>query len=130
MIWLLASMIVFSGGRRPRIASAVTDLPEPDSPTSAIVAFLGMSKEMPFTASNVVCLSRRKETRRSRMRTSGSRAISAESMSVSCAALELRIERGAPRGGEEGECGNERGHRDRRRHQLPPLAEHQLVPAL
>ena len=50
---LAGSTIEFSGGSRPRMASAVTDLPLPDSPTSATVAFLGMSKEMPLTASNV-----------------------------------------------------------------------------
>ena len=71
-IWLLASTIEFSGGRRPRIASEVTDLPEPDSPTSATVAFCGMSNEMPRTASYVVLRSRRNETDRSRTRTSGS----------------------------------------------------------
>src|SRR5260221_9110665 len=174
-------MIVFSGGKGPRIASAVTDLPEPDSPTSAIVAFFGMSNEMPFTASNVWCLSRRNVTRRSRMRTSGSRAISAESISVppgrlkeltrplwgqraqrawgsfhvspagppqgtdcapsggserserggrssvACPALEFRVEGVAQRIGEEAEGRHERGHRDGRGDQLPPLAEDQVV---
>ena len=57
-IWLAGSTIEFSGGSRPRIASEVTDLPLPDSPTSATVEFLGMSKEMPLTASNVVVAGR------------------------------------------------------------------------
>ena len=48
-------MIEFSGGSSPSIASDVTDLPLPDSPTSATVLLRGMSNEMPFTASNVVC---------------------------------------------------------------------------
>ena len=65
-------MIEFSGGSRPRIASEVTDLPLPDSPTSATVRFFGMSNEMPFTASNVWSRSIWNETRRSRTRTSGS----------------------------------------------------------
>jgi hypothetical protein len=46
-------------------------LPDPDSPTSAIVLFCGMSKEMPFTAANVLSRSRRKEMRRLRMLTNG-----------------------------------------------------------
>ena len=73
MTWLFGSTIEFSCGSRPRIASDVTDLPEPDSPTSATVALRGMSNEMPFTASNCVWRSRRKAIRRSRTRTSGSR---------------------------------------------------------
>ena len=73
MIWLFGSTIEFSGGKRPRIASDVTDLPEPDSPTSATVVLRGMSNEMPFTASNAVWRSMRNDTLRSRMRTRGSR---------------------------------------------------------
>ena len=52
---LAGSTIEFSGGSRPSIASDVTDLPLPDSPTSATVLLRGMSNEMPLTASNVVC---------------------------------------------------------------------------
>jgi hypothetical protein len=39
------------GRKEPRIASEVTDLPLPDSPTSATVEFFGMSNEIPLTAS-------------------------------------------------------------------------------
>src|SRR6266567_15703 len=66
MISLPCATVAFSFGRRPSIDSDVTDLPLPDSPTSATVAFLGMSKLMPFTASKLVFLSRRKLTRRLR----------------------------------------------------------------
>ncbi len=57
-------MIALSGSS-PRIDIAETDLPLPDSPTRATMRCVGTSKEMPFTASKVVCLSIRKETRRS-----------------------------------------------------------------
>src|SRR5438874_7125365 len=108
MISLCRSTIEFSGGSKPRIASAVTDFPEPDSPTSAIVLSLAMSNEMPFTASNVVCLSRRNDTRRLRTLMSGSIVIfSAESAQP---AFELRVERVAQRVGEECE------RRDKDRH--------------
>src|SRR5713101_3947661 len=66
-IWLLGGTIEFSLGSRPRIARAVTDLPLPDSPTSATVLFTGMSKLMPLTAWEMVVLSRRKSTFRSRI---------------------------------------------------------------
>src|SRR2546425_4964222 len=45
-IWLPGGTVEFSLGSRPRIASAVTDLPLPDSPTSATVLLTGMSKLM------------------------------------------------------------------------------------
>ena len=69
-------MIEFSGGSRPSSASDVTLLPDPDSPTSATVELRGTSKEIPFTASNDVSLSRRKLTRRSRTWTSGGSLLS------------------------------------------------------
>src|SRR5436190_5168051 len=140
------SMIEFSGGSSPSIASDVTDLPEPDSPTSATVLSRGMSNEMPLTASNVVCRSRRNEMRRLRTLTSGSpvdfgllmrasigccvaRGIASDARQRSCAepSLELRIERIAQCVGEQRERGDERRHRDRRGDELPPLAENQLV---
>ena len=49
-IWLPGGTVEFSLGSRPRIARAVTDLPLPDSPTSATVLFTGMSRLMPLTA--------------------------------------------------------------------------------
>ena len=58
--------LAFSLGSRPSIDSEVTDLPLPDSPTSATVAFFGMSKLIPLTASKVVSLSSRKLIRRLR----------------------------------------------------------------
>src|SRR6476620_4092641 len=143
---LAGSMIEFSGGSSPSIASDVTDLPDPDSPTSATVLSRGMSNEMPFTASNVVCRSRRNEMRRLRTLTSGSpvnfgllmlpsidvdvaRGISSNARRRSCSepSLELRVERVAQRVGEQRERGDERGHRDRRGDELPPFAEDQLV---
>src|SRR5467141_1548476 len=66
-IWLPGGTVAFSLGSRPRIARAVTDLPLPDSPTSATVLFAGMSKLMPLTAWEIVVLSRRKSTFRSRI---------------------------------------------------------------
>ncbi len=57
--------IAFSGSRRT-IDIADTLLPEPDSPTSATVAFSGRSKLTPRTASAMRCLPSRKDTRRSR----------------------------------------------------------------
>ena len=136
MIWLLRSTIEFSGGSSPRIASDVTLLPDPDSPTSATVLLRGTSNEMPFTASNVDRLSRRKRIDRSRTLTSGALGSSASAvaafvlyiaMSVPRLALEFRIERVAQRVGEEAERGDQRGHRHGRRDELPPLAEDQLV---
>jgi hypothetical protein len=50
------SMMVLSGGSRPITASELTDLPLPDSPTSATVLLRGTLNEMPLTASNVVFL--------------------------------------------------------------------------
>src|SRR5689334_5387385 len=115
MISLPGRTSAFSLGRRPRIESEVTDLPLPDSPTSATVALRGISKETPFTASKVVCLSSRKFTRRLR-------TLSSVSMS-----LQLRIERVAQRVGEEAEGGDQHGHERARRGELPPFAEDQLV---
>jgi hypothetical protein len=63
-------MSEFSFGRRPSIDKDVTDFPLPDSPTSATVAFLGMSKLIPRTASKIVSLSSRKLTRRLRTESS------------------------------------------------------------
>src|SRR6185437_854492 len=128
-----ASMIEFSGGRRPSIASDVTDLPEPDSPTSATVLSRGMSNEMPLTASKVVLRSRRNETRRLRTLISGSLIdgpavlMNAPCSSNAYASLEFRIERIAQRVGEEREGGHQHGHRRSGSDQLPPLAENQLV---
>ena len=68
-------MIEFSGGRRPMIESAVTLLPEPDSPTSATVLSSGMSKETPRTASKTSSPPSRKLTRRSRTAMIGSPAV-------------------------------------------------------
>ena len=63
---LAGSTRLFSGASKPMTASELTDLPLPDSPTSATVALRGTSNEMPLTASKLVFLSSRKETRRSR----------------------------------------------------------------
>ncbi len=60
--------IAFSGSSRT-IDIADTLLPEPDSPTSATVAFSGMSKLIPRTASAMRCLPRRNDTLRSRTET-------------------------------------------------------------
>src|ERR1043165_6822676 len=98
MISLPGRTIEFSLGSRPRMEREVTDLPLPDSPTRARVALRGMSNVMPFTASNVVCLSSRKLTRRLRMETSGSMS------------LQLRIERIAQRVGEKAERRHEHRH--------------------
>src|SRR6476660_487852 len=144
---LAGSMIEFSGGSSPSIASDVTDLPDPDSPTSATVLSRGMSNEMPFTASNVVWRSRRNEIRRLRTLTSGSPVnfvlLMRPSIDVDCSrtsagsnawmrscsepSLELRVERVAQRVGEQRERSDERGHRARRGDELPPFAEDQLV---
>src|SRR5579864_7103473 len=126
-------MIEFSGGRRPSIASDVTDLPDPDSPTSATVLSRGMSNEMPLTASNVELRSRRNDTRRLRTLISGSLMddpavlMIAPCPSNSHASLEFRIERIAQRVGEERERGHQHRHRGAGGDQLPPLAEDQLV---
>src|SRR5450631_1679739 len=66
MISLPGRTSAFSLGSSPSIDSEVTDLPLPDSPTSATVEFCGISKLMPFTASKIVSLSSRKLTRRLR----------------------------------------------------------------
>src|SRR6188472_1138534 len=143
-ISLAGSTIEFSGGSRPSIASDVTDLPEPDSPTSATVLFRGMSNVMPLTASNVVFRSSRNDTRRLRTLTRGPPpsgvlidvagpapqrgALSfARSGSRAGAALELRIERVAQRVGEQRERRHQQRHRRAGGDQLPPLAEDQLV---
>src|SRR5690349_15845983 len=126
MISLFGSTIEFSGGSKPRIASDVTDLPDPDSPTSASVLSLGMSNEMPFTASNVVCLSRRNETRRLRTLTNGSISCSLL-RSAACAAFEFRIEGVAESVGEERECRHQYRHCRTGRGELPPFAEDQFV---
>src|SRR5436309_3231473 len=72
MISLPGSTLALSFGSKPSIDKDVTDFPLPDSPTNATVAFLGMSKLIPLTASKVVCSSRRKLTRRLRTERSGS----------------------------------------------------------
>ncbi len=59
-------MTVVVAGSKPITASELTDLPLPDSPTSATVLLSGTSNEMPFSASKVLCLSVRKAMRRSR----------------------------------------------------------------
>src|SRR5688572_31249901 len=121
-------MIEFSGGSRPRIASDETLLPDPDSPTSATVELRGMSNEMPRTASNVSLPPRRNATRRLRMLTSGSPGDWTNVViSMPLQALELRVECVAQRIGEQAERGDEERHRRRRRDELPPLAEDQLV---
>jgi len=66
------STSVVSGASRPITASELTDLPLPDSPTSATVLLSGTSNEMPSSASKVLRLSVRKAMRRSRTRSSGS----------------------------------------------------------
>src|SRR6476620_3761269 len=143
---LAGSMIEFSGGSSPSVASDVTDLPDPDSPTSATVLSRGMSNEIPLTASNVVWRSRRNEMRRLRTLTSGSPVnlvllmrpsfvgwsrISVRSIawarSCSEPSLELWIQCVAQRVGEQRERRDERRHRDRRGDELPPFAEDQLV---
>src|SRR5438552_1874338 len=121
MISLPASTVAFSFGSKPRIDREVTDFPLPDSPTSATVAFWGISKVMPLTASKVVCLSRRKLTRRLRTDSRGSLLI------VSGSLFKLGIERVAQRIGEQTEGGDQERHGRARRRQLPPLAEDQLV---
>ena len=49
-------------GNKPRMESAVTDLPLPDSPTSATVLCSGISKLTPFTAGTVPKFTRRSRT--------------------------------------------------------------------
>src|SRR4029079_7645442 len=144
MISLAGSTIEFSGGSRPSIASDVTDLPEPDSPTSATAVFRGMSNVMPLTASNVVCRSSRNDTRRLRTLTRGSplrvvlinvaahaprsgASSFARYGSRAGATLELRIERIAQRVREQRERRHQRRHRDRSGDELPPFAQDQLV---
>ncbi|UUZ50300.1 hypothetical protein LP420_10380 [Massilia sp. B-10] len=65
---MLASgaITVLSRGSSPMTASELTDLPLPDSPTSATVAWAGTSNETPLSASKVACLPTRNDTRRLR----------------------------------------------------------------
>src|SRR5262249_42771426 len=123
------STIEFSGGSSPRIARDVTDLPLPDSPTSATVRLRGISNETPLTASNMVPLSIWKATLRLRTRTSGSvfEACIASVILGPQPSLEPRIERVTQRVGEEAERGHECGHRGGGGDELPPFAEDQLV---
>src|SRR5664279_2557726 len=116
MISLPGSTVAFSFGNRPRIDNEVTDLPLPDSPTSATVLFCGMSKLIPFTASNVVCLSSRKLTRRLRTERMFSM------VTCSLRSLEFRIERIAQRIREQAEGGHQHRHEGAGCGQLPPFA--------
>src|SRR5215472_2726423 len=115
MISLPGRTVAFSLGRSPSIDSEVTDLPLPDSPTSATVAFLGMSKLMPLTASNIVSLSRRKLTRRLRTESRVSMAVvvipSKARNLLFRISFELRIERIAQRIGEQAEGRDQHCHR-------------------
>src|SRR6266542_4687072 len=97
--------LAFSLGRRPSIDSEVTDLPLPDSPTSATVAFFGMSKLIPLTASKVVSLSSRKLIRRLRTESSVSMA-----SRHPVALLQFRIQRVAQGIGKEAERGDQNRH--------------------
>src|SRR6476646_10919270 len=107
MISLPGSTVAFSFGSKPRIDSEVTDLPLPDSPTSATVELVGMSKLMPLTASNVVSLSRRKLTRRLWIESSGAVIVSFRSQVARAArrswSFQLRVQRVAQRIGEQAE---------------------------
>src|SRR5450755_2793070 len=115
MISLPGRTDAFSLGSRPRIESDVTDLPLPDSPTSATVELPGMSKLMPFTASKTVCLSRRKLTRRLRTERRGSMCVEIfrwdSSAGCRCASFQFRIERVAQRVGKQAERGDQQRHR-------------------
>jgi hypothetical protein len=63
-------VMLAEGGRIRRIACAVTDLPDPDSPTSARVRPRCTSRDRPCKASNGP-VSVRKATARSRIESSG-----------------------------------------------------------
>jgi hypothetical protein len=64
-------MTVVAGGSKPITASELTDLPLPDSPTSATVALRGTLKDTPLIASTVVLRSTRKAMRRLLISSSG-----------------------------------------------------------
>src|SRR5471030_2147465 len=113
------AMMLLSGGNKPITASALTDLPLPDSPTSATVALRGTLKDTPLTASTLVCLSMRKPTRNWRT----SNRIS----SLMAASFHFGIERVAQRVGEQRERRHQHRHGDRGGRQLPPFTEYQLV---
>src|SRR5690606_39539789 len=70
MIWLSSEIRALSAGSRPIVAREVTDLPLPDSPTSATVVLAGISKETPFTVSIYSLFSPLKLTRRFSTRSS------------------------------------------------------------
>src|SRR5476649_2964146 len=114
-----AAMTLFSRGSKPITASALTDLPLPDSPTSATVALRGTLKETPLTASTLLCLSMRKLTRNWRT----SNRIS----SLMAASFHFGIERIAQRVGEQRERRHQHRHGDRGGGQLLPFAEYQFV---
>src|SRR6476469_9555399 len=111
---LAASTMALAGSSRTMLI-ALTLLPLPDSPTRATVAWVGMSKEMPRTAS-WVWPPMRKATFRSRTSISG----------LMSSLPEFRVH-GVAQG-----VGQQRERRDEDRHegggggQLPPLAEHQF----
>ena len=118
--------IAFSGGSSPRIASEVTDLPLPDSPTSATVR---VARDVEADALHRLeaswCRSRRNDDPQVAHADQQVRCVLL--MLVPRASLELRIERVAQRVGEQAERGDEHRHRRARRGELPPLAEDQLV---
>src|SRR5438105_12734366 len=147
-ISLPGRMMAFSFGNRPRIDNAVTDLPLPDSPTSATVLCAGTSKLTPLTASNSVCLSRRKFTRRLRTLRRVSLMVSSSAWLVVPAkagtqcllgrwvpafagttrvSFQFRIERVAQRIRQHAERRHQYRHRRAGRRQLPPVAQYQFV---
>src|SRR5260221_7724206 len=81
-------MIADSFGKRRTIDIADTDLPLPDQPKRATVAFFGTSKEIPFTASNTCPPSSRNLT--PRLLTSRSLSI----FSPGCLCIGLGLELG------------------------------------
>src|SRR6478609_4291071 len=131
MISLPGSTVAFSFGSKPRIDSDVTDLPLPDSPTSATVEFVGMSKLMPLTASKVVSLSSRKLTRRLRIESSGAVIVFFRSQIARAAgrswSFQFRVQCVAQSVGEQAERGHQQRHEGPGRRELPPFSEDQLV---
>ena len=118
---LSGEMIACSRGSRRMIDIAETDLPLPDSPTSATVEFVGTSNDMPLTASKIVPPSSRKLTPRfltssmffhvsclGRYLIFGSSASRSESVSIENAVTSIAIEMPAAA-------------------KLPPFADHQFV---
>src|SRR6478672_11689423 len=131
MISLPGSTVAFSFGSKPRIESEVTDLPLPDSLTSATVELVGISKLMPLTASKFVSLSSRKLTRRLRIESSGAVIVFFRSQIARAAgrswSFQFRVQCVAQGVGEQAERGHEQRHEGPGRRQLPPFPEDQLV---